>query len=77
MYSVDMFSRWFLRAFSLIGSIKDQFGFRFWMRWSHVFMFRLMVMINANNMLGVVYCFVWLIYNKRLENIMEALLWLG
>ena len=70
-----MFLGWFLRAFSLTGNIKDQFRFKFWMRWSHVYIFGLMVMISANNIHGVGYFFL-LIYNERLENIMEALLWL-
>lgn len=44
---------------------------------SHVFMFGLLVMINANSVFGVGYYLSWLIYNERLGNILKALLWLG
>ena len=71
------FSGGFLRVFSLVRNIEGQSGFKFWMRCSHVSMFGLMVVISANNMFGVGYCLFWLIYDERLGNVLEALLWLG
>ena len=32
------------------------------------------VMISVNNIFGIGYCFFLLIYNERLDNILEALL---
>ena len=66
----------FLSAFSLVNIKVVQSGFEFWMRCSHVLMFGPMVMISANKMFGVGWCRFWCIYEERLGNILEVLIWL-
>ena len=42
-----------------------------------MFMLGLRAMISVNNMFGVGYCIFLLIYNEKLENIIDSLLWSG
>ena len=77
VYSVNMSFGGFLREFNLFKNIEGQYGFKFWTRCSHVYMYGLSVVTRANSIFGVGNCLFWIIYNERLGNVLEALLWLG